>query len=163
MSYRSHAPGAGMTPLLFLLSAAAIGTGCGDDDGPAGEDGGAADAGSDATPDDCATVGCAPAPLCSEGCTERCGCCPCAVGSVMDIGGSPFECTAAGCYAPVVDGGTPDAAAPDAAPGDAATTCAAAGEPCGSPPGCCAGTTCCELGGTLRCWADPPAMCMPAS
>lgn len=48
----------------------------------------------------CATVGCAPAPLCTEGCTAQCGCCPCAEGEATDIDGVKHVCVG-GCWAPV--------------------------------------------------------------
>jgi hypothetical protein len=61
-----------------------------------------------ATPDtrvaSCANVGCAAPPMCSAGCTARCGCCSCAPGERT----GDLVCTDQGCYAPAPasDGGT---------------------------------------------------------
>jgi hypothetical protein len=48
---------------------------------------------------DCSMVGCAPPPLCAEGCTDVCGCCSCGAGEEMVIDGVPHTCTG-GCWAP---------------------------------------------------------------
>ena len=45
---------------------------------------------------DCGQVGCAAPPLCSTGCTDRCGCCACVDGTVE--GG--LKCMG-GCYVPL--------------------------------------------------------------
>ncbi|MEZ4220974.1 MAG: hypothetical protein R3B13_08595 [Polyangiaceae bacterium] len=78
----------------------------------AGADSGAADAstgdgGLDATTDgasesgiDCSLVGCGAPPLCATGCTEPCGCCPCADGTVQ----SDLVCQG-GCWTPLDPGG----------------------------------------------------------
>ncbi len=42
----------------------------------------------------CANVGCGAPPLCSLGCKERCGCCPCGSGSTM---GNDLVCVG-GCF-----------------------------------------------------------------
>lgn len=42
---------------------------------------------------DCSQVGCSPPPLCSTGCTEQCGCCPCTEGEVQ----GELVCTG-GCF-----------------------------------------------------------------
>ena len=56
----------------------------------------------------CAMVGCSPPPLCSEGCTAPCGCCPCTTGQRS----GDLICTKNGCYASAV---APDAAGLDQA------------------------------------------------
>ncbi len=48
---------------------------------------------------DCSRVGCAAPPLCSVGCTEPCGCCPCSEGTVQDN----LVC-ANGCWASAAGG-----------------------------------------------------------
>ncbi len=48
---------------------------------------------------DCSQVGCAAPPLCSVGCTEPCGCCPCSEGTVQ----SNLVCTN-GCWASAAGG-----------------------------------------------------------
>ncbi len=68
-----------------------------------------ADATTDAAPDraiDCSNVGCAPPPLCADGCREVCGCCACAEGMPFTMNGSAYVCQG-GCYAPVADAGAP--------------------------------------------------------
>jgi hypothetical protein len=55
-------------------------------DRPTNPDGGAS----------CANIGCGAPPLCSLGCQERCGCCPCTPG---ERNGN-LVCTSAGCFAP---------------------------------------------------------------
>jgi hypothetical protein len=51
----------------------------------------------------CSTRGCGAPPMCSTGCQEVCGCCPCAAG---ERNGN-LICTSRGCYEPaaVTDGG----------------------------------------------------------
>lgn len=44
----------------------------------------------------CAAVGCGAPPLCSEGCHETCGCCPCASGETN----GNLICTDQGCFGP---------------------------------------------------------------
>lgn len=53
---------------------------------------------------DCANVGCAPPPLCSEGCLDACGCCPCADGEIIERTGTSYRCEG-GCYAPFTAAG----------------------------------------------------------
>jgi hypothetical protein len=48
----------------------------------------------------CSTVGCAQPPMCSTGCTEVCGCCPCVEGMTM----GNLVCVG-GCWDLLVDGG----------------------------------------------------------
>lgn len=48
---------------------------------------------------DCSLVGCAAPPMCSTGCTEPCGCCPCVDGQIM----GSVVCKG-GCYV-ALDGG----------------------------------------------------------
>jgi hypothetical protein len=50
---------------------------------------------------DCSNVGCGMPPLCSSGCQEPCGCCPCAPGELL---GTEYICQG-GCFAPRTDGG----------------------------------------------------------
>jgi hypothetical protein len=49
----------------------------------------------------CSRAGCGAPPICGEGCRTQCGCCGCAPGERNCNGDRLFECTAAGCYAPV--------------------------------------------------------------
>lgn len=72
------------------------------------------------TPNMCATVGCAPAPLCGNDCQATCGCCSCTPG---ERNGN-LVCAAAGCYAEAltIDGGA-----------DAADAAADGGSVCSLP------------------------------
>jgi hypothetical protein len=83
--------------LSGLFGWVVVSLGCGQVDS-----GGVRDAGSDADASsvDCSLVGCAPPPLCSTGCTEPCGCCPCAEGEIATRGGTSYRCTG-GCFAEV--------------------------------------------------------------
>jgi len=115
-----------------LLAVAAVGVlaaGCGagsavpraDAGGTGGHDGGT-------VPPGCANVGCGAPPLCSVGCQERCGCCPCTESLVAgDPDAGQLRCSG-GCWlpfispVPVPDGGAADAGRPDVpiSPPDAA-------------------------------------------
>jgi hypothetical protein len=48
---------------------------------------------------DCSVVGCAAPPLCSTGCLDPCGCCPCEEGSTRVLDGTDQVCSG-GCWAP---------------------------------------------------------------
>jgi len=74
---------------------------------------------------DCSAVGCAAPPLCSTGCTEPCGCCPCSAG---DMQGS-LVCVG-GCFAAV--GGAAGLGGSGAGGNSAAGGASAAGGICGS-------------------------------
>ena len=65
----------------------------------------------------CAAVGCAAPPLCSEGCTAPCGCCPCLAGNRS----GDLICTKSGCYtsAVVSDAGGIDQPVDGLSPADA--------------------------------------------
>ena len=81
--------------------------------------------GTTSSPPDCARVGCAQPPLCSEGCREPCGCCPCSPG----VRSGDLICTMNGCYA--------SAAAPDAG---ILVACSGQGDPlCGQGSSCIVG------------------------
>jgi hypothetical protein len=83
--------------------------------GGAGGGGGTTGATGGTTSFSCAGIGCSPPPLCSEGCTARCGCCSCTPG----VRQGDLICTKSGCYASAV---APDAGpdqAVDAPPADA--------------------------------------------
>jgi hypothetical protein len=91
-------------------SSTAAGGAAGSSSLDAGADAGSSsfDAGADAAHDstiDCSAVGCSPPPLCSEGCQAVCGCCACAEGSTISIGGTVHVCRG-GCYAPSGDAAT---------------------------------------------------------
>ncbi len=84
--------------------------GSGETGGTGGESGTAGGAsgeggtgGRDAGSVDCSMVGCAAPPLCSTGCTEQCGCCPCSEGDTMGA----YVCKG-GCWAEDADGGNPE-------------------------------------------------------
>lgn len=101
----------------------------------------AADTGSDASPGsdagiDCSTVGCGAPPLCSEGCTAPCGCCPCSDGSEMGT----YVCTG-GCWAPRGTG--------------------ASGDPCSASTDCGSGLSCCYPCGTPGCSNQCTPTCTP--
>jgi hypothetical protein len=53
---------------------------------------------------DCSAVGCAPPPLCSDGCVDVCGCCSCAEGEIIERTGTTYRCEG-GCYAPLAPSG----------------------------------------------------------
>jgi hypothetical protein len=89
---------------------------------------------------DCSNVGCAPPPLCSTGCQETCGCCPCLDGQMMsDPQNGDLVCNG-GCYEPAaLDGGAPDVSDD--------VDCSLVG--CGPPPICSVG--CGEVCGCCGC------------
>jgi hypothetical protein len=51
---------------------------------------------------DCSQAGCAQAPMCDVGCTDPCGCCPCAEGDVIHVDGGSLVCHG-GCYSFIAD------------------------------------------------------------
>lgn len=91
---------------------------------------------------DCSVVGCGAPPLCSTGCQEACGCCPCGEGEVVnDPQNGPMVCKG-GCYEPApLDGGAPDVSDD--------VDCSVVG--CGPPPIC--GMACGEVCGCCNCAA----------
>ena len=95
------APDAGLDQAVDAPPADAGQVGAGGNGGTTGATGGT-------TSFSCANVGCSQPPLCSEGCTAPCGCCPCSPG----VRSGDLVCTTNGCYAPAV---TPDAAGFDQA------------------------------------------------
>ena len=114
----------GVGLLAVLLVVAAVGVlaaGCGsgsavpraDAGGTGGRDGGM-------LPPGCANVGCGAPPLCSVGCQERCGCCPCTESLVVgDPDAGQLRCSG-GCWLPFISpvpvpdgGGAADANRPD--------------------------------------------------
>ena len=136
--------------------------------GGAGGGGGITGATGGTTSFSCAAVGCSETPLCSEGCTAPCGCCPCAVGERR----SDLICTKSGCYASAAasDAAGPDQAV-DAPPADAgqagaggnggttgatggATSFSCANVGCSQPPlcseGCRAPCGCCPCSPGVR-------------
>lgn len=96
----------------------------------------------------CDVVGCAPAPLCAEGCGFECGCCPCAEGEVMDIAAVKHECIG-GCWAPV------DAAC------EWLGRFHAVGATFAAENGC--DTCLCEVDGTVGCTAEGCPPCNPGA
>lgn len=142
---RSPSPArrAGRAPVVLALGAllgAAIGLG-----GACGGGVETSTTGSATSGADCSKVGCAPAPLCSTGCQESCGCCSCADGDTMnDPQDGPLVCNG-GCYEPapssMPDGGSSDA--------QDEMDCSLVG--CGPPPIC--GQACSEVCGCCHCAA----------
>jgi len=106
---------------VAALVAGAMAVGCGsgssvprgDAGGTGGRDGGA-DRGN--VPPGCDNVGCGAPPLCSVGCQERCGCCPCTESLVEGAPGAQLRCSG-GCWVPFIsplpvqDGGAGDGGA----------------------------------------------------
>lgn len=72
---------------------AGMDAGVNEDAGP-GSDAGQSDSGID-----CSVIGCGAPTTCGQACSEPCGCCPCAEGQEIDVGGTTYVCTG-GCYAP---------------------------------------------------------------
>jgi hypothetical protein len=88
-------------------SGSGSGSGSGDGDGDGDSRGGSAGTSSQAGTGgnaggsvDCSNVGCAPPPLCADGCSETCGCCSCADGEIIERTGTSYRCEG-GCYAPL--------------------------------------------------------------
>ncbi len=98
-------------PASCLVCALSLILGCGQSErdsksggagggGQAGANGaGAGQGGNSSGGSSCANVGCAPPALCSEGCTEPCGCCPCSEGEIVTRTGQSYQCSG-GCFAP---------------------------------------------------------------
>lgn len=123
-----------MKSLLAIVLAAGLGlAACGgstDSDGSGGVSGGGGSAGTGGATGgsggiDCSNVGCGAPPMCSEGCTAACGCCPCGEGEQQAAQGGYLLCTG-GCWTFV-------AAKPC---GGIAGAACAADEWCDLPEGC---------------------------
>jgi hypothetical protein len=148
-----------MHRLLGIAFAAWLIVGCGgtasSGDGGAGEggsstggSGGAAVGGSGGGSVDCSLVGCAMPPLCSTGCTEPCGCCPCEEGMVNGV----LVCLG-GCWADGVDAGV----MPGCSSGD---EWYAVGASVPDPERC--NTCTCEANGMVTC-TTMDCVCYPAN
>jgi hypothetical protein len=141
--FSSRARRSGRAPILLAFSAllgAAIGLGGACGGGVETSNTGSTGSAGSTSGGDCSNVGCAPAPLCSTGCQETCGCCPCAEGDVMSDPQNGSLVCKGGCYEPAMpDGGASDASDE--------MDCSLVG--CGPPPLC--GQACSEFCGCCNC------------